>query len=110
MAKRYGGGARRAGAGGRTRAGALEVWKFNRQTRGVAPGTMLRVQADAPFTLHWTMDEWRHAEDARSTSSGLGIEFADLAVPAGQRAPVHFTFYWPAARRWEGRDFTVAAA
>ena len=71
---------------------------------------MLRVQADAPFTLHWTMDEWRHAEDARSTSSGLGFEFADLAVPAGQRAPVHFTFYWPAARRWEGRDFTVAAA
>ena len=85
----------------------LEVWKFNRQAQRIAAGGLLRIQADAPFTLHGTMDEWRHAADARSTATGLGIEFVDLQVPAGQQAPVRFTFYWPAERRWEGRDFSV---
>jgi glucoamylase len=87
---------------------ALEVWKFNRQTRSVAPGARLRVQADAPFVLHWSVDEWRHAEDTPSTASGLGIEFVDLSVPAAQHGPVRFTFYWSTSRRWEGRDFAVA--
>jgi glucoamylase len=98
VAHRYQGGTRHA----------LEVWKFNRQARSVSPGARLRVQADVPFVLHWSVDEWRHAEDTRSTASGLGIEFVDLSVPAAQRGAVRFTFYWPASRRWEGRDFAVA--
>ncbi len=99
VARRYQNGGRRA----------LEIWKFTRQARSVPAGALLRIQADAPFALHWTMDEWRRAQDIRSTPSGLGIEFVDLPVPPGQRAPVRFTFYWPASRRWEGRDFAVAA-
>jgi len=100
VAERYRNGTRRA----------LEVWKFNRQARSVAAGTLLRVQADTPFTLHWTMDEWRHAADTSATSTALGLAFVDLPVPAAQRAPVRFTFYWPDSRRWEGHDFSVPVA
>ena len=24
-----------------------------------------------------------------------------------QGAPIRFTFFWPAAERWEGRDFAI---
>ena len=38
----------------------------------------------------------------------LGIHYLDLATtdlePGGE---IRFTFYWPEANRWEGKDFTV---
>ncbi len=83
-----------------------EVWKFNRQVPVVAAGTCLRIQAESPFLLHWTTDEWQHAIDTRSKSTALGIEYVDLQ-PAQQRAPIRFTFFWLADNRWEGKDYTV---
>lgn len=85
---------------------AIEVWKFNRQVLAAPAGTLLRVQADSPFLLHWTGDEWRHSTDARSSATGVGIEFADIVLPR-QDAPVRFTFLWVVENRWEGRDYTV---
>jgi len=85
----------------------IEVWKFNRQVSAVAVGTRLRVQADAPFLLHWTSDDWQHATDTRSTSTALDIEFVDLQV-IQQEMPIRFTFFWPKDNRWEGRDYTIA--
>src|SRR5207245_4906415 len=70
-------------------------------------GGTLRIQAGAPFRLHWTCDEWRQAHDTESTSIGTGHEFVDIRVPAGQKAPVRFTFFWTAVEHWEGRDFQV---
>ncbi len=87
-----------------------EIWKFNRQVRAVRAPATVRVVAQAPFMLHWTLDEWRHAVDTNSTSSALGIDFVDVAVPAGQTAPLRFTFLWTSGQRWEGRDFSVAVA
>lgn len=92
----------------RRRRSTLELWKFNRQVHRVEGGRTLRVQAGAPFRLRWSADEWRTAQDSDSAPSGLGPEYLDIAVPAGQRAPLRFTFYWPRGERWEGRDFTVA--
>ena len=43
----------------------------------------------------------------RSTSTGLGIEFADIAIPGNQKAPVQFTFFWPGTNRWEGHNYEV---
>lgn len=86
----------------------LEVWKFNRQVQTMPAGRTLRVQAPAPFLLHWTGDEWQHVHDTRSTPTGLDAEFVDIPVLTDQRAPVQFTFFWTNKERWEERDFAVA--
>lgn len=85
---------------------AIEVWKFNRQVPAAAAGALLRVQASAPFVLHWTRDEWHDSSDTRSTPTAVGIEFVDIPLPA-QDAPIRFTFLWLEENRWENRDFTV---
>ncbi|MGH7138504.1 MAG: glycoside hydrolase family 15 protein [Pirellulales bacterium] len=85
----------------------LEIWKFNRQARSISAGGVLRVQAAADFRLHWTADLWQQAHEADSRPTGTGHGYVDIHAPPEQRAPIHFTFYWMAAARWEGRDFTV---
>ncbi len=85
----------------------LEIWKFNRQVRSLAAGGNLRIQTDASFRLHWTCDEWKQAHDTDSTLIATGHEYADIRVPADQKAPVRFTFFWTSAGHWEGQDFQV---
>jgi glucoamylase len=84
----------------------IEVWKFNRQVPYVAPGTLLRIQANSKFMLHWTRDEWQHSTDAYSQTTGLGIDFVDIPI-AIQSAPIRFTFFWIGQYRWHGEDYTV---
>ncbi len=85
----------------------LEVWKPTRQVRDVIAGQVLRIQAPASFRLHWTNDVWVSASDTRSTSTGLGIDFADIGIPGNQKAPVQFTFFWPDTNRWDGNNYEV---
>ena len=90
------------------RAGApLELWKANRQVRRVRPGTRLRIVAERPFRLHWSVDEWRTTADTDAVGIRLGFSYVDLAIAPGQRAPVRFTFLWTDVGQWEGRDFAV---
>ncbi len=84
----------------------IEVWKFNRQIRSAVAGTLLRIQANSRFLLHWTKDEWQHSADTPSTATGIGVEFVDIPVPQ-ERAPVRFTFLWEDENRWEGKDYEV---
>jgi len=84
----------------------IEVWKFNRQIQAVAAGTRLRIQADLPFLLHWTTDEWRHPVDTRSTATVLGIEFVDMPL-SPENSTIRFTFLWVNENRWEGGDYKV---
>ena len=37
----------------------------------------------------------------------FGIHFVDIPIRPSQRAPIRFTFFWPADERWEGRDYAV---
>ncbi|MEX2112802.1 MAG: glycoside hydrolase family 15 protein [Pirellulales bacterium] len=83
----------------------LEIWKQNRHARSIAPGMTLRVQAPAPFVLHWTNSEWQQVHDAHAGGTPLGIYYVDIPVLRGQQAPIRFTFFWPAENRWEGRDY-----
>ena len=53
------------------------------------------------------IDEWQTFRDSSSISVGLGAHFVDIHVPGQQRAPVRFTFFWPEAQRWEGRNYEV---
>jgi glucoamylase len=86
----------------------FEIWKPTRQVRNVKRGYVLRIQAPAAFRLHWSADEWHTVKDTPSSPTSLGVEFVDIAVPAGQRAPMRFTFFWTASESWEGRDYVVS--
>jgi len=85
----------------------FEIWKPNRQVRTVKRGYTLRVQVPAPFHLHWTNDEWHTVKDAPSATTTFGVEFLDIPITAGQKAPIRFTFFWPTSNSWEGRDYLV---
>ena len=92
----------------RGKAPLLEIWKFNRQVRSIPAGGVLRIQANSPFRLRWSCDQWNQTQVADSSSLDTGHEYADLQVSPDQRAPISFTFFWKNAARWEGRDFQVA--
>ncbi len=85
----------------------LEIWQSHRQPAEVPGGWKLRIQAPQAFLLHWSLDEWQQIRDTRSTPTSLGVEYVDLALPAGQRAPLRFTFRWLPEERWEGKDYEV---
>src|SRR5262249_3257601 len=84
----------------------MEVWKFNRPISTIAIGDRLRIQANRPFLLHWTTDEWLHSTDTRSNATSDGIDFVDLSLKA-QETTIRFTFMWTDENRWEGKDYAV---
>jgi len=86
---------------------AVEVWKSNRQVTTIPVGTLLRIQADSPFLLHWTSDDWQHSTDSRSQGTALGLEFVDIPLPEKEKETIRFTFLWLDENRWEGNDYTV---
>ena len=85
----------------------LELWKHNRQPRTVKRGYTLRIQCGAPFRLRWSADEWQTINDTNSTPTALKIDFVDIPIAPAQQSPIRFTFFWPEAGNWEGRDFAV---
>jgi glucoamylase len=85
----------------------LEVWKPTRRVRGMSAGEVLRIQAEGPFRLRWTCDEWQTFQDSPSIATGLGAHFVDIRVASKQRAAVRFTFLWTETQRWEGRNYEV---
>lgn len=85
----------------------LEVWKHIRQVGHVQPGQVLRIQTSDPFRLHWSRDDWRTVQDADAETTSLGIAYIDVPISKDQKAPIRFTFYWPGAGRWEGKDYLV---
>jgi len=86
----------------------IEIWSFHRQAPTVAPGRRLRILGAAPFLLRWSDDEWANIKETRSTPTGLGLEYVDLKPSARTGHSIRFTFFWPGAGRWEGRDFAVS--
>jgi glucoamylase len=83
-------------------------WRFNNKVRAISAGTMLRVETLANAIVHWSTDRWRTVHDAVARDTTLGVYVADLEtmhLRSGDR--VDFTFYWPAADRWEGVDFVI---
>ena len=86
-----------------------EIWKFNRQPQTIPRGCPLRVLARAPFVLRFTTNGWASWEDRASHPTPLGIEYVDLEPLESPTDAVEFTFRWPEAGRWEGRNFRVRA-
>jgi glucoamylase len=84
------------------------TWRFNHKLRSLPPGKILRIELMAPAVIHWTADDWETFQDLKTHDAGLEIYMADLptkALPEGTQ--IKFTFYWPDAGHWEGKDFLV---
>ena len=85
------------------------VWRFSNKARVLPQGRILRLETMAPAVVHWSDDGWQTVHDTSSRDTGAGVYVADLptaaAVPGGR---IEFTFFWPEAARWEGRNFWVA--
>jgi glucoamylase len=86
----------------------LEVWKSSRHVRFMRAGEVLRVQGAAPFTLHWSSDNWNSVQDTKSTRNALDIDYVDLMdVVTSPGMCIRFTFCWTERNRWEGQDYEV---
>ena len=84
------------------------AWRFNHKLRSMPAGKILRIETMAPAVIHWSADDWKTVQDVTTHDVGLGIHIADLptkALPEGKQ--IKFTFYWPDADHWEGKDFIV---
>jgi glucoamylase len=83
-------------------------WRFNNKPRSMPQGKLLRIVATAPARVHWSFDGWTTDNDSIARDTNLGVYAVDLptgALASGRQ--IIFTFFWPEADRWEGRDFTV---
>jgi glucoamylase len=85
---------------------ALQIWRFKFPVTAIAAHERLRLQLDAPAIVHWSADGWMTRHDNRTEATGLGVHVFEFP-PAADGSDLVFTFYWPEADRWEGRDFVV---
>jgi glucoamylase len=86
------------------------IWRFNQKCLSMQAGKVLRIETLAPARVHWSSDGWRSVQDSDTRDTGLGVHLCDLPtehLSSGSR--VTFTFYWPQAGRWEGKDFRAMA-
>lgn len=85
------------------------IWRFDHQRSAILPGDILRIEVLAPALIHWSTDGWATTRDVRTRDTGLGVHIADLStkdLKSGKT--IVFTFDWPEAGHWEGKNFTVA--
>ena len=72
-------------------------------------GRRLRLEVLAPTRARVSLDGWETWVDLEARDTTLGVWLVDVAdsdrVPSG--GAIDFTFWWPDAGRWEGRDFRV---
>ena len=87
-----------------------EMWSARHSIRRLPPGKILRLIVAADATVVWSADHWASTEQADANLiSSLNVWFADLPTEAClEGAVIEFTFYWKEARRWEGRNYSVA--
>jgi glucoamylase len=81
-------------------------WRFNHKTTSVAPGLAVRIETLAAAEVHWSIDGWATMTVSLSADSGIGLHYLDLP-PLAEGDQLEFTFYWPQARHFEGRQFTI---
>ncbi len=89
------------------------TWRFTRgATVRCPPGRTLRLELMAPARVRYSTDGRLSWADLDARDTGLGVWVAD--IPGSERLPaggaVDFTFWWPDAGHWEGRDFRVEIA
>lgn len=84
------------------------VWRFNHKVYSAKRGEPIRIEVRAKAIVHWSADQWQHADDANMCDSGLGLYYWDIPISAIKDSSIiEFTFYWTDAQRWEGGNFTI---
>jgi glucoamylase len=89
-----------------------EMWSFRHPIRHMPSGRILRLLLAADATIVWSADEWAstHNADAAIIST-LDVWFVDLPTEECRDGSViEFTFCWKEARRWEGKNYSVAVS
>lgn len=84
------------------------AWRFSQKSRTLPPGKQLRIETQNPARIHWSCDDWATNRDAETRDVGVGLPLVDLPtadLPVG--TSIEFTFYWLAAERWEGTNFSI---
>ena len=83
-------------------------WKFNHKCKSMPRGKTLRLELLSPALVHWSIDDWKTAQDLKTRDTGLGVYAADIpSERLASGAEVIFTFYWENKDHWEGRDYFV---
>ncbi len=86
----------------------LVICKFNHKVRAIRADQRLRLEVYAPAELHWSADEWTTVHHGPMAEIAPGVwarEFPSCFFSPGRA--LRFTYYWPQAGRWEGRDFVI---
>lgn len=84
------------------------AWRFNLTLSRIPSGHPIRIETLAPAEVHSSVDGWNTRRISSTTDTGLGIHWVDLPALEGQQV-MEFTFFWPAAERWEERRFSIRA-
>jgi glucoamylase len=88
------------------------TWRFTAQRPRMPAGRILRLELMAPARVRYSLDRWQTWQELDARDTCLGVWVAD--VPGSDRLSpgdaVVFTFWWPEAGRWEGRDLQVEVA
>jgi len=86
------------------------TWRCTAPRPGMVAGRTLRIELLAPARVRVSVDGWRTSIDVDARDTTLGVWVVD--IPGSARltsgAAIDFTFWWPEAGRWEGRDYRVA--
>jgi glucoamylase len=86
----------------------LVIWRFDHQIHQVSSAKTLRIETQTPAQLRWSSDEWETFSEETSFDTGFGIHTIDLPpFKLPPNSTLRFTFYWPQAQRWEGKDFEI---
>lgn len=83
------------------------LWRLRQRPRVIGAGQALRVLLDAPFTLHWTIDDWQDTRDIPSSDWGLGHLATIPASTLAGASRIRFTILWRDDDRWQGEDFEI---
>ncbi len=87
----------------------VEFWLWKHAVERMPKGRTLRVSVGSRFRLRWTVDGWASQQDTDSRATTIGAEYVDIATSPDAPTQVEFTFYWPEAEKWEGKNFQVVA-
>jgi glucoamylase len=84
------------------------IWRFTHQIHRLQCGNALRIETLAPTQLRWSGDDWETCAEETSRNTNLGIHVIDLpSSKLRANSILRFTFYWPQAERWEGKNFEL---
>jgi glucoamylase len=86
-----------------------EVWTLRHRTQQIAQGKILRLILSDEAVVVWSTDGWTTVNrTAAGQNPTLKLWFLDLPTEnAATGLAVEFTFFWPDAERWEGRNYLV---